>query len=801
MPVADDPLVRMPGTQPADGVTLESANRCLNCHAGYDAAVEPGFNWQGSMMAHAARDPFFWAALAVAAQDSIAVLGNPNATDICLRCHMPKGWLEGRSDPTNATQMQSADFDGVQCDFCHRNYDPFHIDTHSGAREGWDWVGYWDETNLSATPSQLAADQTLAADRNESANLRQFDGQLMFGADGSPAEPGYVEAGGGQYFVATDADKRASFADASARHRMLYSRFHKSRYFCASCHDVSNPVLANLLLESDGSSLPTEQLPAYAYFHVERTFSEFMLSAYGRGEGAAGVGPYAPDVFITSQPGNLIASCQDCHMRDVVGAGADKSNSVLRPTGSVEHPKSGQPLHDLTGGNTLVPFILASTVAGSANYDPFNATLLNRTAELTMDLGAGLGINPQALLAGAERAHQKLERAAAIEQLVYDPATHELGFRIKNQTGHKLITGYPEGRRIWLNIRALDSAGSLLLEVNPWDEAAATLKGLGYAYTDPYGEILPAPMPLSAGTEVHADELVYEIKPSSSITSEDTTFHFALADGRWKDNRIPPLGFDLAGAPARLSQPVWQGVDAPEMFSNEEYAGGYREVRFALPAGTAAVELSLHYQGVSREYVQFLRDEIDGRANSLGEDNYIAATDPFFDRLRAWGPTIWQLWRHNRQVPGAAPVLMASANWEGGAPDSDGDGIPDDVEGRYEVPPRDTDGDGIPDYLDLDSDGDGVPDAYEIGDPNNPRDLNGNGIPDYLEADILAAADINYDGKLTVTDLLWLEQALVGRRTLNATQFSQADVYPPDGDGVLDARDLLTLQRIITQTN
>ena len=34
--VSDDPLVRMPGTQPADGVSLEAPNRCLNCHAGYN---------------------------------------------------------------------------------------------------------------------------------------------------------------------------------------------------------------------------------------------------------------------------------------------------------------------------------------------------------------------------------------------------------------------------------------------------------------------------------------------------------------------------------------------------------------------------------------------------------------------------------------------------------------------------------------------------------------------------------------------------------------------------------------------
>ncbi|UCD84307.1 MAG: hypothetical protein JSU92_13675, partial [Deltaproteobacteria bacterium] len=54
VPVKDDPLVRMPGTQPDQGVNLEAPNRCFNCHGGYDIAVEPGYNWLGSMMAQAA---------------------------------------------------------------------------------------------------------------------------------------------------------------------------------------------------------------------------------------------------------------------------------------------------------------------------------------------------------------------------------------------------------------------------------------------------------------------------------------------------------------------------------------------------------------------------------------------------------------------------------------------------------------------------------------------------------------------------------------------------------------------------
>ena len=51
--VKEDPLLRMPGTQPAQGIALEGPNRCLNCHSNYvdGLEVEPGDGWKGSMMA------------------------------------------------------------------------------------------------------------------------------------------------------------------------------------------------------------------------------------------------------------------------------------------------------------------------------------------------------------------------------------------------------------------------------------------------------------------------------------------------------------------------------------------------------------------------------------------------------------------------------------------------------------------------------------------------------------------------------------------------------------------------------
>jgi hypothetical protein len=41
--------------------------------------------------------------------------------------------------------------------------------------------------------------------------------------------------------------------------------------------------------------------------------------------------------------------------------------------------------------------------------------------------------------------------------------------RVTNQTGHKLPTGYPEGRRIWINLKAYDGQGTLVSESGAYD--------------------------------------------------------------------------------------------------------------------------------------------------------------------------------------------------------------------------------------------------------------------------------------------------------------------------------------------
>ena len=114
--------IDQPGTQPQEIGNLESPDKCDNCHGGYNTTTEPAFNWRGSMMANAGRDPIFWATVAVAEQDFDGV------GDLCIRCHSTAGWLAGRSTPTDGSGLAAGDADGVECDYCHKMTDPANAD-------------------------------------------------------------------------------------------------------------------------------------------------------------------------------------------------------------------------------------------------------------------------------------------------------------------------------------------------------------------------------------------------------------------------------------------------------------------------------------------------------------------------------------------------------------------------------------------------------------------------------------------------------------------------------------------------
>jgi hypothetical protein len=514
----------LPGSQPLEGVILEDPSEtCIACHGDYDSSVEPWHVWLGSMMAQAQRDPHFLATIVIAEQDA------PASGDLCLRCHTPGGWQEGRSFDTSGGMVTALDRQSVQCDFCHRLVDPVYVEGVSPIED------------------------LLILDALEFLPPTQANG--MFVNDPNPV-------------------KRGPYSDVEAGHQFLDSPFHRGSLLCGTCHDVSNPAFVQ------GSS-PAEYVPdtfdqahpdgdLRNMFPVERTYSEWTQTEY------ASTGVYAPQ-FAGNKPDGIVSSCLDCHMRDVTGMGADG--------GPV---RSDLGLHDLTGGNHWVPDLIETFFPGE--------------------------VDPVALQDGKQRAIDMLQLAATLEVFdVSEGAYPTVQVKVTNETGHKLPSGYPEGRRVWINVKAYGQSEALIYESGAYDFDTAYLS--------------------------HDEDVkIYKIKPGASYRLADLvgvepgpSFHFVLNDTVWSDNRIPPRGFTNAN---------FEAVQSPVV--DYTYADGqyWDETDYELPVGAERVDVTLYYQSASMEYVEFLRDE--NTTNSLGQELY--------DAWVAQGK--------------AAPVAMATASIE-----------------------------------------------------------------------------------------------------------------------------------------
>jgi len=610
--------VKQPGTQPGEVGNLESPDKCDNCHGGYNKAVEPAFNWRGSMMANATRDPIFWATLAVAEQDF------DGAGDLCLRCHTTAGWHAGRSTPTDGSLLTATDADGVECDNCHKMTNPDNSE-HPGVMNA----------------PFVANDKTTPA-------------------------TGYY--GSGMESLYGGAAKLGPYSDAGARHQFMQSKFHRDVDFCGTCHDVSNPAVGDLahnkgtqatagpVVASGVLGSPVAGKAAFNNFPhqygiVERTFSEYkagalskrLVSSYSSlpADLKAGAIEAAYNASIKAGKGGNYAddspryfSCQTCHMRAVTGYGANKAGIPLR---------ADLPLHDMTGGNYWMPDVI--------KYQNANATLR---------LGGGMTATQlEALDAGKLRAQQQLNLAASL-------SVSGNTLKIANLTGHKLISGYPEGRRMWINAKWYGSSGNLLREDGKYGVVASVngtpVKSIvdladsqtkiyeaHYGMTQEWANQLLAlgyspSLPLSFDRVTGTVDYTLGRLAGQEPGTYQETFHFVLNNMVAEDNRIPPYGFDYEEARKRNALPV------PE-FQYQNQDGSYRywdALELSPPTGAAYAEIKLLYQPTSWEYVQFLYLANNKQNAFLAQEGV--------NLLNAWLATGM-----------AEPHVMAAASW-GNAP-------------------------------------------------------------------------------------------------------------------------------------
>jgi hypothetical protein len=215
-------------------------------------------------------------------------------------------------------------------------------------------------------------------------------------------------------------------------------------------------------------------------------------------------------------------------------------------------------------------------------------------------------VSDSAISRGIDRALYMLRNAAVLEVVDVDS---QITVRVTNNCGHKLPTGYPEGRRAWLNVQFYDGTMSLISESATYDTATGVL---GH---DPEAKI-------------------YEIEPATSgipTLPDSSLFHFVLNNTVLKDNRIPPRGFTNTAYDAFGGSPV------AYTYADGQY---WDDTVYDIPMGAVTAKIALYYQSTSKEFVEFLRDE--NTTNTKGQE-------------------LFDLWNNNGKCP---PEVMDSLTFD-----------------------------------------------------------------------------------------------------------------------------------------
>ena len=523
------------GTQPGLGVELAEPQVCEDCHG---SRTTP----DSSFIADAT-----WSGsmMANATRDplfwaalDVAERDVPGVGDWCLRCHSPVGWTKGRVSKNGLGGTVNG------TNGCLLQGD--HDDLDNGNN---DYAGVTCHLCHRMTPT------------GPTGQVSPQKGSGDFWIDDQTSCDGYFgPCRYGPFTYAKD-------SPVSPPHGWRYSRFTTRSAQCGTCHDVSSPRV-------DGAPLRTLKVPGTGdtgrAFPAERTFTEWKQSRYGE---ALLVDSLEGDELASRSPsGNT--ECQDCHMRTSAETAARAC--LMNNAGS----RRGElPVHEFVGGSVW-PLRLLRGLYGSAGgldrLEAFDRTIA-WSLELLQQRSADVAVTLDAW-------------AGAGSPLV-------VRVRVTNNAGHKLPTGYGEGRRMWLNVQVRDANDALVFESGAWNPATGTLA------SDP---------------QLKVYEVLQGQWNGTTCVTEDGTgrkqFHFVLNDCIAKDNRIPPLGFRLYAGddPQGLDvRPV--GYSYPQTAPGSGILVNFDDTAYTVPTagfvGPLRATATLQYQTASRDYIDFLRDQ------------------------------------------------------------------------------------------------------------------------------------------------------------------------------------------------
>ncbi len=405
------------GTQPGLAIALEGNDSCSTCHTGNtnDSTQMAWPTWSGSMMANAARDPMFYAALDIANKDV------PGIGDYCIRCHSPDAWLAGRVrkngsggfvNGTNACLMEGTydqgdskgnDYSGVGCHFCHRTM-----------------------ANGPTAQAPIIFNANFWLDDATSCTVA---GQSAFGPcrRGPYAYPDQTPTG-----------------SVTAPHAWQKDSHYQKAEYCGTCHDVSSPdtntgFLKTLIL-NDGTNTGRA-------FPLDRTYSEWKNSSYADvllRDGLENTGPSFGRAYGDT--------CQSCHM-PVSTQSTARACSLTSPGTRTNN----LPAHEFVGANAFMVNVIKQLYGSASGLDreaAFDRTL-GWINQMLTQRSALITVNPQPLASGA--------------------TNWNIAVRVTNLSGHKLPAGYTEGRRMWLNVVVRDATNAIVFESAAYNPTTAAL--------------------------------------------------------------------------------------------------------------------------------------------------------------------------------------------------------------------------------------------------------------------------------------------------------------------------------------
>ncbi|NNJ09989.1 fibronectin type III domain-containing protein [Chloroflexales bacterium ZM16-3] len=650
-----------PGTQqqelgnitfPAPYNVFEFVVTCGACHGGtIDQQVGHFGNWAGTNMASSARDPIFRANEIIVEQTVKSITGEEGAGNMCFRCHSPNGWLSGRFDPNFAgasdgsTMMHSilasTDDEGIMCETCHRATGNVTMQREDLPVNdpSWNMMAGLSDWPHVGTPYAEAGNGPLPGNPLGDGTLQFADGMTYGGKYAGSVEiyksdlpingTPYTGQTYGVYPSGYSDDLKPKFADndnntwpagqpeensagqkivynadgsvpiqfevpiappatglqdqsLSIEHPTFQNDFINSSEFCGTCHDLTVPVLNHGMPE-------------------QRTYTEWKYSSFGATDG-------------TGQ------TCQDCHSPTLkqeysddaaVSLNADPTLVGWFPYGKDRNANGGTTVHKLAGANRdlpqmmkiLYPEVDLEVIGAPTNNDPRIFPGMMSSRDLTWDRTT-------------RNTEISMTDGVDIEIVsgpTYNNATGKWDVQVKviNQSGHRIPSGYPDGRRFWISLNVTDTTGASVYQSGVYDYANAELKTdsampFNRALTNKIDSGNNAVMVYEKVTATcdYSDPAIPFCQPSPSLLNGTIIF----------DNRIPPVGFDMAKY-AEAGTDFWNYDPANFIpyVDNSRYTSGegYDLVTYSFDAPETAqlsVNANIQWQTHTRPFLEHLKN-------------------------------------------------------------------------------------------------------------------------------------------------------------------------------------------------